>query len=351
MKIILKEIKNNFRQNYFLIGALVTSIILCFMVIASNMIIENKREIEYHKKIIYTFEKPKSDTKKYIELSKDEDISKYNIFYNLPKSFSIPKEYKTEESISSQVMISKIEGKITDKGRLPELDSDELEIAVPRLYALVYKLELGDSIDFLGLKLKIVGFTNILSQNSFVTSISTMEKLNIDPNKIEIVLNENLKDTERRDKLKILEKEINPDNISYSSKGYRDTNEKMQLAVRILIILSTLSLIFIHTHVLNKRRKKYFIFRFNGMSRLQFYGLLLIEIVFIYLISFIISVALFYMYDLILMKQILGILRYDLKLSSILMVFVTYIVILIISIFISIRRYFNKSLAESYKEV
>lgn len=314
------------------------------------MLRENENKIEFNKYVVFNFEKPKANYDYYINLANNNKIKDFDLIFSFPDDFDTSIQYMSETKIRYDLKIINRYNNFAPKGKLPIIDTDENVIAVPVLYALANDLEVGDEITISGKKIKILGFTDASNFEAFVTTPKVVKSLNLTPNLLRINTKENIKETERKQLYEEIIENTKPDNVFQDNKPYRETNEKLRPIITLLILLSILSLVFIYNHILNMRKKKYFIYRFNGMDSKQFYFMLLTEILFIYLISFILSLMIFYIYDGILMKQIFGILRYDLKLSSMTLVFVTYLIILIIAMSINIRIYFKKSLVESYKE-
>ena len=118
----------------------------------------------------------------------------------------------------------------------------------------------------------------------------------------------------------------------------------------LVVFLSLLGLALLFSHILSLRKKKYFIYRFNGMKKTHFYLMILIEVLLTYIICFAIALTLFLLFDKFIVKGILGVLRYDLELKSVLIIFAIYIIMLIIATLINTIKYSRKSLVEAYKE-
>ncbi|MFL8951563.1 FtsX-like permease family protein [Helcococcus kunzii] len=319
------------------------------MVLASNTIIENEREIKYSKNLVYNFEFPKEKLDYYLNFAKNNKLKSLQLYYDFPSDFNIDENYQSEAIINYTLLLLNNLSTPAPKGKIPTLVMKEDVIAVPIAYALGNNLNIGDKIEILGKQIEIIGFTDLAFNDSFVTTQQVVNELKLSPNMLKIYFFENIRDTDVKEILNNVMDNLEPSNIYPEDKYFRSTNDKLKDFIILLVSVSILSLIFIYTHLLNMRKKKYFIFRFNGMQSKQFYFMLLIEILFIYLISFVLALVLFYLLDVVILKNIFGILRYDLKISSILLVFVIYLIILVISMSFNIRRYFKTSLVESYK--
>lgn len=350
MKLTLKEFKVNFKKNYLFIISLVVTITLCFMIISSQMILHDKKNIYYKNNISYSFYDINTNADNIKELLDDERVEQFYLFYDLDINYNSKEKQQIINDINNSILLKKNYEYSLPKGKIPSIDSDEDIIAIPTLYALLNEIDIGDQIDFFGTKLKVVGYTDMTLFDSFVTNLGVIEKMNLKPSTIEIDPNNNLNDFEVKNLVEDLSKKVNSTNYETSISEALDLNESLRFILSVIITLSMLSLLFVFTHILNTRKNKYFIFRFNGMTKLQFYKMLLFEIITTYIISFGIALLLFYVYDSIILEKIFKINRYNLKLSSIYTIFTLYLIILIIFMFINIRKYFNKSLVESYKK-
>lgn len=350
MKIALKELRSNIYKNKLLIFGIIMSIFMCFTVLAANMFDENEKELKYSKNLTYNIYSPTNDFEKYELLSKNENISFFQIQYLHPTKSEYLQLNFDDIPIGERILAVREKDYIAQKGNIPNYSSGKKEIAIPTIYALANNIEIGDSINFYNTELKVIGFTDILLNESFVTNTKVMKNINFDIYAFSFKLDEKLTDIERKDMVNDITNLLQSNNVEVSNRGFLPTNQKLIFPLVLIIFLSTLSLVFIFTHVLNTRRKRYFIYRFCGMKKFHLYNILLTELFSKFILSFFISVVCFYLFDLVILRRIFGILRYDLKLSSIILVFAIYLTIMMSFMFLSIRRYFKNSLIESYKE-
>ncbi|MFM1539578.1 FtsX-like permease family protein, partial [Helcococcus bovis] len=100
----------------------------------------------------------------------------------------------------------------------------------------------------------------------------------------------------------------------------------------------------------NNRKRRYFIYNFLGIKKRQFYKMLLSEVVIIYILSFIAACLIFVCIDSIILKNIFNLYRYSLKIEFVIFIFVLFLILLVIFTYFAIRKYFNKSVIEIYKE-
>ncbi|MFM1542682.1 FtsX-like permease family protein, partial [Helcococcus ovis] len=120
--------------------------------------------------------------------------------------------------------------------------------------------------------------------------------------------------------------------------------------ITILLFLSIFNILFVYWNILNNRKRRYFIYNFLGIKKRQFYKMLLSEVVIIYILSFIAACLIFVCIDSIILKNIFNLYRYSLKIEFIIFIFVLFLILLVIFTYFAIRKYFNKSVIEIYKE-
>lgn len=350
MKIIIKEFKRNFRQDFLLYISIIITSLLCFLIFASNTIIENKNEIRYNNRITYTLISPDNNTDYFISLSEKDYIKSLFISYKLPKDFNPNEGFSGEIRLQRRIYADACSEQKVYDGHLPSISSRDNEIGLPLVYAMANDIKVGDSINFLGKELTVVALTDAFTTNRFISNLKVLNDLDLEIDRLEVGFSNDLSDVRCKEIVEELNNKLSPRELESSAKFFLSANSKYLPAIIQIIILSTLSLVFIYTHILNNRRKKYFIFRFNGMTKKNFYAMLLWELIIVYLFSFIAAILIFYVFDYVILRSIFKIIRYDLRFSSIAIVFISYLLILLIFMFFNIRRYFKKSLVESYKE-
>ncbi|WP_282926399.1 ABC transporter permease [Helcococcus kunzii] len=352
MKIILKEIKNNFRKNILYIIYLIVSILLCFMILASRKSIENKQLSEYNRYTGYEFTKPKLDYNYIQQLADDERVKDFILDFEFPYYLDFMTE---EESLYANVMdvMALVKSSFTSQqeGVAPKIASDKYEIAIPQSVNLVKNTKIGDKVLINNISTEVVGYTDIAINDYFIGTGKLVKDLNLKLRNFTIYTVENMRETERKEFINEVEKNletkakiINPSDFIMSAE------EKMSFMVWLVIFLSLLGLAFLFSHILNSRKKKYFIYRFNGMKKLHFYSMIFIEVILTFIICFAIALTTFFLMDKFVVKGIMGLLRYDLRIKSILLVFVLYMAMLMIATLLNTIKYSRKSLAQSYKE-
>ena len=349
MRLMLKEFKKNFKKNILFIVSLIITICLCLMSISSKMVSENRKNLMYQDNRTYIFNNSKNiddinkllgnEKLRYFKVS--SEIENLNYDENLG--------IRSESRISNKILLVDKYNFVPIKGKIPTVNSTGNVIAVPILYAMINDINIGDDIEFMGETLNVVGFTDLTLDDSFVTNLEVFKKLNLKAEKVTIAPLKGLSNKEVKELVSNVSKILEPESIKDDILKAKNTNSTAIYMISIIMILSTLCLIFIFTHTLNSRIKKYFIFRFSGISKGYFYSMLLFEIILTYITCFIISIFLFTRYDTLILKSIFEISRYDLTISSIIQIFVVFLVILLISILINLKKYFKNSLVDSYK--
>ncbi|MFL8952368.1 ABC transporter permease [Helcococcus kunzii] len=352
MKIILKEIKNNFRKNILYIIYLIISILLCFMILASRKTIENKQMANFNKFARYEFIDPELDFDYIQKLADDDRVERFVLDFEFPYYLDFMTE---EESLHANVMdvMALVKSSFTSQqeGVAPKIASDKYEIAIPQSVNAVNKIKIGDKIKINNITTEVVGYTDIAINDYFIGSGKLVKDLDLKLFDFKIFTKENMKETERKEFINEVEKNLKTKaNIIVPSDFIMSAEKKMSFMVGLVIFLSLLGLAFLFSHILNSRKKKYFIYRFNGMKKLHFYSMIFIEVILTFIICFAIALTTFLLMDKFVVKGIMGLLRYDLRIKSILLVFALYMAMLMIATLLNTIKYSRKSLAESYKE-
>ena len=196
--------------------------------------------------------------------------------------------------------------------------------------------------------MNIVGLSDDSSDNAFLISTDTAKLLNLNTDSIELDLSDELTDIEKNSFVENLSEELN---AKADSNGlYKNTFDRTNGKIIIVILISVFSMMVIYYYILSERKEKYYIFKFSGMTKNKFYRILIVELLVTYIFSFLLSLIIFSVINTLLLKNVFGILRYDLTLSSIIHVFLVFIVILILFMSVNIYFYFKKSLVEGFKE-
>lgn len=332
----IKEIKRNFRGMYLLIFSIFIVVTLSFMIQGSSEIVTNMNKEHYHKNGTFIFSDLKDDYDNYKNILKSKNIEDFELNLEFPKDI--------DTNIISEVSINEY--------FLVTIDSLELkykDIIIPSIYALQNDLKVGDKIVIRNNELNIAGLSDDARNNAFSVNLETAELLKLKIDSLEIDVSDNMTDVEKNSYIEELSKELNSTPIS--NANYRSTFERTNAKMNIVILIAIFSMMSIYYYILSERKEKYYIFKFSGMTRYKFYKMLIIELIFIYVLSFILSLVLFYFVNSILLKEVFGILRYDLTLSSVIHVFIVFLVILLLFMTINISFYFKKSLVEGFKEV
>lgn len=359
MRFILKEIFRNIRQMYLYITVLVLSTVFCFQILSSNQVrIENRRSLT-DKNITATYQftdSYKSVYKDAVEiLNKYKDIHIFDIKYKFPQNFNIEMNKRGEFRINRFFYtMFKMNNKFQIySGKIPDFKSDDLEISIPLTYSLNNEVKIGDHIDINGTDLKVIGITDYTGgNNAFVISLNTAKKLNMKAVEAEIKLKDDISKEER---IKIYN-EINNlmgENVFIdidTSGGMMESIPRMYPIITILLCLSIFNILFVYWNILNNRKRRYFIYNFLGIKKRQFYKMLLSEVVIIYILSFILACLIFVCIDSIILKNIFNLYRYSLKIEFVIFIFVLFLILLVIFTYFAIRKYFNKSVIEIYKE-
>ncbi|MCT1795412.1 FtsX-like permease family protein [Helcococcus kunzii] len=223
------------------------------------------------------------------------------------------------------------------------------EIMIPAKVNLKRNINLNDTIKLFNTDFKVVGFTKSSLFNSFIISFESAQKLNIKPLSVDVILNEKISDNDFVNILDKLSKTLNVNNYELGNTLKLPIEETALISLGQLILVSAINVIFIFMNILYDRTKQYFIYRFSGMTRWQFYKLLLFEVLLDFIISFTLAIIIFTLANELLVKGVLGVMRYQFRYRFIPYVFVGYFAVYMVLIALGIRKYFNKSLMESYK--
>lgn len=331
----IKEIKRNFKSMYLLIIAIFVVVTLSFMIQGSSEIITNMNKSHYNKVGTISFYSLEDKYDKLRDNLNTNDIEKFRLKMESPKEINY--EFIGEGDISEFFLVNKDSFNIKDN-----------EIIIPTTYALYNDKKVGDKITIKNNDLNILGFSDDSSDNSFLINLETAKQLNLKIDSLELNLSNDLTDVEKNNFVEKLSNNLESE--AFSNIEYRSTFERTNARITIIILISIFSMISIYTNILNERKEKYYIFKFSGMKKFKFFKILLTELIFVYLFSFLLSLVIFYSVNSYLLKEVFGILRYDLTLSSILHVFFDFFIILLIFMNINIAFYFKKSLIEGFKE-
>lgn len=351
MKILKKELIKNFKGMRLFIFILVLSIVFCFQIFASNQHLNNESLAKYKKAQMLEYENPGKKDEFFVGISQMPQVYTAKTAYRIPKSISFPKDYKSEERIGREFfsIIKAAEKAKACEGRLPLAGEKDNLVAVPQIYAMDKGIKIGDKVNFFGHEVKVVGFTDMVYWNSFIITLKLARDIGLEMDRFEIQLDPDLREVEREEFLDKFDKDAGGLKLRDEFIPIADVEVKVGFITLVLVAISVLNLMFIYWHILNKRKKKYFVYRFLGMKKSVFYKLLYSELLITFLGSFAVAVLVFNMIDRIIFRKILGLVRYDLSLRSMILVFVSVLVIMAIMAFFSIRKYFNKSLLETYK--
>lgn len=174
MKIILKEIKNNFRKNHLYITYLIISIFLCFMIFAYAKKVENKKLENYNKYTRYIIPDPEMNFQYISDLSDNENIKGFNLAYEFPYSNDFIGEDSNSEQIDSIVHMSEeillVKNSFTSfqDGKAQKILSDKYEIAIPKDLSVVKNIKIGDKLKIKNLQVEVKGYTDLLVNDSFI---------------------------------------------------------------------------------------------------------------------------------------------------------------------------------------
>lgn len=333
--------KKNSKINIF---ALIFSIVLCFMLLSFA---EQKKQDESiinikSQNVKYNF--PKINEKIIKELKNDKNIEYFYLSYLFPKEFEKFFEEEFEENME-RFMISFYENNTKNNDLI-----NFKQIKIPKKLSLKKDFKIGDFLKINEEKLDIIDYTDSNLLNSFIISLETAQYLNLEIESANIVFDKNISD-------KMFEDRINKFLNFFDVKEY-ELGNSMKLPIEstamfslsLLILISVLNVAFIFINILLERKKMYFIYRFFGMKKSQFYKIVLFEIVLDFVISFTISTLIFIALNEIFIKNILGIMRYQFRYKFIIYVFLTYFLIYIVLMYFSLKKYFAKSLIMKYKE-
>lgn len=342
MKVLISEYLNNKKNSKLNIICLIFSIILCFMFLSYveqniiNVGMQNvkKQPVEYKNVSI--------DKKTIDKLQKDKSIDYFYIKYNFPKEVSSLIKEK-EDPYVNEMLISYYDYKYDDsKFKLNE-------IKIPRKLSLMNDIKIGDKLNFFDNEFKINGFTQSGLMNSFMISFDTAYKLQIPIQSIHVTFDEYISDKDFENNSKEIKNTLSAKDIVYGNTLKFPVEITGMFSLALLILVSVLNVIFIFMNILYDRTKQYFIYRFSGMTRWQFYKMLLFEVLLDFIISFALATVIFIFANEFIIKGILGVYRYQFRYRFIIYVFVGYFIVYLILIALCIRKYFNKSLMEAYK--
>lgn len=331
----LKEIRRNFKSMYLLIFSIFIVVTLSFMIQGSSEIVTNINKEFYHKNETITFDSLGNEYEKLGKNLKSNNIENFRLNLEFPQE--IDSDIESYSSIYQYFLVNKESIDIKDK-----------DIIIPMPYSLYHDLKIGDKINIRDNELNIVGYSDLSTNDAFLINIETAKLLNLKVEYLELNLIDSLNDVEKNEYIDELSNELNSE--VNSEVLYRSTFERTNAKISIVILISVLSMIFIYYYILSDRKKKYYIFKFSGMTRKQFFKMLISELIVTYLFSFILSLTLFSLVNSFILKRVFGILRYDLTISSILHVFFLFLLILLVFMSINISFYFKKSLVEGFKE-
>lgn len=333
----IKELKRNFKSMYLLILAIFIVVTLSFMIQASNEIVTNINKEHYHSVGTITFDSIGNDYDKLDKVLRSKNVENAKLKLETPEEIDVNIDTVGGVSIYDYFLVN--------------MDSQNLnvkEIEVPTIYALYHNFKVGDEIIIRNNELNIVGLSDDSSDNAFLISTDTAKLLNLNTDSIELDLSDELTDIEKNSFVENLSEELN---AKADSNGlYKNTFDRTNGKIIIVILISVFSMMVIYYYILSERKEKYYIFKFSGMTKNKFYRILIVELLVTYIFSFLLSLIIFSVINTLLLKNVFGILRYDLTLSSIIHVFLVFIVILILFMSVNIYFYFKKSLVEGFKE-
>ncbi|MFL8887972.1 FtsX-like permease family protein [Helcococcus kunzii] len=352
MNFILQEIRDNFPKLKYLIITLIISITICFMIIFSTNKLYNNREEDFNKTSTAEYKISTEGLNK-LNLIQKYKLNFMNLYFYPPGDLG----RKIDNLISSSGYLFTNDFFVPDDkstrpsytGKVPKFSDKEMEIAIPKEYSYIKNIKINDNFEVNGENLKVVGFTDSHHNNSFIISLETAKKLNLSINKLWVNLNDDYTLSERKDIYDNVSNILNTNYKIINFKGYNDPilgSIEMQTSI---IGLAVLNITLIYWYVLESRKKRYFIYRFSGMNEKYFYKMITFEIFIIYLVSFFIALSIFILIKFLVLKTILNIDWYDISLSTILLVFVLFLLILVIATILNARKYFKNSLMESYK--
>lgn len=342
MKKILNEYFANKKYSRLNILALILSLIICFMHLS---FIENKKYTENEKSKNsrwFNVIGAEVNDRNIKELTSISEIDYFFIEYDL--SLNIDKKYPEQyDKYASPKLISYY------SNAEENIEILENEIAVPRKLSLIENIQIGQEYYLYNKEFIIKEFTQTNYFNSFIINYNDSKKMNLKVKNISIMINPYISDIERENIINRVKNILSSNNIEFLENLEIDTGKITIFSLSLLILTSVLTVIFIFTNILLDRTRQYFIYRFSGMTKVQFYEMLLFEVVLDFIFSFVIATVLFICANEFIIKGIFGILRYRFRFSFILYVFVVYFIVYLLLIVFGIRKYFKKSLMESYK--
>ncbi|MFL8951559.1 ABC transporter permease [Helcococcus kunzii] len=342
MKVLINEYINNKRNSKLNIICLIFSVILCFMFLSfieQNIVSGGLQNIKKQPVVYKDFT---IDEKIIDKLQKNNNIKSFYVNYFFPKD--LQKKIKVKEDpYINEILISYYDYKNDDsKFKLND-------IKIPRKLSLMYDIKLGDKYNFDNKDFNIIGFTQSGLMNSFMISYPTAKNFNIPIESVHVIFDEFISDKDFREGSVELKNMLNAKKIEYGSTLKFPAEVTGLFSLSLLILVSVLNVIFIFMNILYDRTKQYFVYRFSGMTRWQFYKLLLFEVLLDFIISFTLAIIIFTLANELLVKGVLGVMRYQFRYKFISYVFVGYFAVYMVLIALGIRKYFNKSLMESYK--
>lgn len=353
MRFILKEINNNIKSMKMYFFVIIFSIIFCFQILSSNQLkISNVRNVT-DKYFFAKYELDSSNKLMYKDiLDNYKDIKFYNILYKFPKNFDVEKRIGRYRINNNFFSIYNTDSNYRIySGKLPDINSKNFEIAIPLIYSLDKNIKIGDFIEIDNLKLKVIGLTDFTtSYDAFVVSPKIAEELKLSLSNLIVNLNESIDKDKRINIYEEIGDKIKSSPLIDTSGKMKENIEKMGPIIFIVLSVSILNILFVYWNILNNRKKKYFTYKFLGIKKKFFYKMLLMETVAVYMISFLIALGLFIFIDTVVLKLMLNINRYELRLDSVLFVFGLFLILLLVFTYFVIRKYFKKSIIEIYKE-
>ncbi|WP_282926815.1 ABC transporter permease [Helcococcus kunzii] len=331
--------KNSSKIN---ILVLIVSIIICFMYLSHSEYLQNSNNVMNTKSRWINFINPIVNMEKINKLKKIKELDYFFLEFDFPKS--LEKKYKEEYGTQlNKLLISKY-----DKNE-NYIDMKSDNIMIPKKVSLIEDISVGEKFFLDDEEYIVKGYTQSQNFNSFIIGYKKSRELGLNINKINVMINKYINDNKREKIINDIKKIISPQRVDFSEDIKIPVEELGQYSILLLILTSALNVIFIFMNILYDRTKQYFVYRFSGMMRGQFYKLLLFEVLLDFIISFTLAIIIFTLANELLVKGVLGVMRYQFRYKFISYVFVGYFAVYMVLIALGIRKYFNKSLMESYK--
>lgn len=231
------------------------------------------------------------------------------------------------------------------EGENVDLLDNRNKIVVPNLIYEFYKLKLGDKIIINDIEFEIVGVNGLEFSQSFIISIDSANKLNLNKAKLNLLLNSGLNDFEIDEILNKISNTVGkevmyPNLVQYTNDG----NFEIFQFLLIILILSIFNIVLIYNYFLQKREKRRAIYRIEGLSFRKMTLLLIIELIIIFIISVIISTSLIIVFNKIIMENIFNINRFSLPIKNYLLLYLVYFIVYMAFIMINNIKLYKKNL-------